>query len=60
MRFTASVAVVVWSDANTRWPVSAALIAAHTVSASRISPMRITSGSWRSTIFSAVRKLSVS
>ena len=36
------------SVANTRWPVSAAVSAVEIVSWSRISPRRITSGSWRS------------
>ena len=34
--------------AKTRWPVSAAVSAVEIVSRSRISPTRITSGSWRS------------
>ena len=38
----------VWSVEITRWPVSAAFIAVSIVSASRISPTRITSGSCRS------------
>ena len=38
----------VWSVAKTRWPVSAAVSAVPIVSMSRISPTRITSGSWRS------------
>ena len=42
--------------ANTRWPVSAAVIAVEIVSRSRISPTRITSGSWRSTCFRALRE----
>ena len=33
--------------AKTRWPVSAAVSAVAIVSVSRISPTRITSGSWR-------------
>ena len=41
-------------------PVSAAWSAAVTVSTSRISPMKITSGSWRATERSAVTKLAVS
>jgi len=40
--------------------LTAAESAAHTVSGSRISPMRITSGSWRSARFSAPRKSVVS
>jgi hypothetical protein len=50
----------VCSVENSRWPVSAAFIAVSTVSASRSSPMRITSGSCRSAARSPVRKLSVS
>ena len=49
MRLTDSVASTVWTVESTRWPVSAAASAVRTVSSSRISPMRITSGSWRST-----------
>ena len=45
MRSTASAADMVWSVANTRWPVSAAVKAVWMVSWSRISPMRMTSGS---------------
>src|SRR6478672_10760223 len=47
MRSTVLGAVCVCSVANTRWPVSAAVIAVEIVSRSRISPRRITSGSWR-------------
>ena len=47
----------VCSVANTRWPVSAAVIAVPIVSMSRISPTRITSGSWRSAALSASAKL---
>ena len=43
-----------------RWPVSAKVIAASIVSVSRISPMRITSGAWRSVFFSAFWKVKVS
>ena len=46
--------------ANTRWPVSAAVMAVEMVSRSRISPTRITSGSCRSTCLSAWAKLWVS
>ena len=49
MRVIVSTAPIVCSVESTRCPVSAAESAAHTVSGSRISPMRITSGSWRST-----------
>ncbi len=45
---------------NTRCPVSAAASAACTVSMSRISPIRITSGSWRIAVRIAETKLSVS
>ena len=41
-------ALCVCSVAKTRWPVSAAVSAVEIVSRSRISPTRITSGSWRS------------
>ena len=44
----------------TKWPVSAAASAAFTVSWSRISPMRMTSGSWRMAARIAVTKSSVS
>ncbi len=40
-------ALCVWRVAKTRWPVSAAVSAVVIVSRSRISPRRITSGSWR-------------
>ena len=59
-RFTVSVASTVCSVDMTRWPVSAAWIAARTVSVSRISPIRITSGSCRSAARSALRKSWVS
>ena len=49
MRLTDSDASTVWMVESTRWPVSAAERAVRTVSSSRISPMRITSGSCRST-----------
>jgi len=51
---------VVCKVASTKWPVSAAVIAAEIVSRSRISPTRMTSGSWRSTRLSAAAKLWVS
>ena len=41
-------ALCVCSVPKTRWPVSAAVSAVEIVSRSRISPRRITSGSWRS------------
>ena len=43
-----------------RWPVSANAMAYSIVSRSRISPMRITSGAWRSVFFRAANQLSVS
>ena len=42
--------------AKTRWPVSAAVSAMWIVSRSRISPTRITSGSWRRTRFERRRR----
>ena len=54
MRSTVCGASCVWSVAKTRWPVSAAVSAVPIVSMSRISPTRITSGSWRSAAFSAI------
>ena len=45
MRSSAVEVSLVWSVAKTRWPVSAARMAASMVSRSRISPTRITSGS---------------
>ena len=42
----------------TRWPVSAARIAVSIVSMSRISPTRMTSGSWRSAPLQAGREAS--
>jgi hypothetical protein len=50
----------VCSVAKTRWPVSAAVRAVEIVSRSRSSPMRMTSGSWRRTCFSASPKPLVS
>ena len=49
MRLIVSVASIVCSVESTRLPISAAVSAACTVSWSRISPMRMTSGSWRTT-----------
>ena len=46
-------ALLACSVARHRWPVSAKAIACSIVSASRISPTRITSGAWRSVFFSA-------
>ena len=57
-----TVCAVDWvcSVAKTRWPVSAAVSAVEIVSRSRISPTRITSGSWRSAARSASAKSSAS
>ena len=44
----------------TRWPVSAKAIACSIVSRSRTSPIRITSGAWRSVFFSATCQVSQS
>ena len=60
MRSTVLAAPVVWRVAKTRCPVSAAVIAACIVSRSRISPTRITSGSWRSARRSASLKVGTS
>ena len=59
-RLIDSVASTVWIVESTRWPVSAADRAVWTVSSSRISPTRITSGSWRSTLRRARLKEAVS
>ena len=56
-RSTVEGASCVWSVAKTRWPVSAAVSAVEIVSRSRISPRRITSGSWRSAPRRASAKL---
>ena len=56
-RSTVEGASCVCSVAKTRWPVSAAVSAVPIVSRSRISPRRITSGSWRSAPRSASAKL---
>ena len=47
MRLTAPSASLVCRVLSTRWPVSAAWMAFSAVSASRISPTMMTSGSWR-------------
>ena len=60
MRSTVRDAPVVCRVENTKWPVSAAVMAASIVSRSRISPTRITSGSWRSTRLSASPKVGTS
>ena len=49
-------ALCVCRVAKTRWPVSAAVRAVEIVSRSRISPTRITSGSWRRAAFRARAK----
>src|SRR5437667_532618 len=59
-RLIVCVQSVVWSVENTRCPVSAALRAVSSVSMSRISPMRMTSGACRSTWRSAALNDSVS
>ena len=51
-RCSAAVASVACNDDNTRWPVSADCTAIRAVSTSRISPTRMTSGSWRRIAFS--------
>src|SRR2546429_75634 len=60
MRLMLSIAELVCSVANARWPVSAIVNAAPIVSKSRISPISTTSGSWRSAYLSAAWKLLVS
>ena len=57
-RTTEPAALLVWSVLSTRWPVSADLIAMSAVSASRISPTMITSGSWRRIDRSALANVS--
>src|SRR5206468_680750 len=46
-RVMAPTASLVWSVANTRWPVSDACMAMRAVSRSRTSPTRMMSGAWR-------------
>ena len=53
-------ALWVCSVAKTRWPVSAAVSAVAIVSRSRISPTRMTSGSWRSAARSASANVTAS
>ena len=60
MRSIVCAASCVCRVANTRWPVSAAVRAVEIVSRSRISPTRITSGSWRRAAFRASPKLCAS
>ena len=57
MRSIVDGALCVCSVPKTRWPVSAAVSAVEIVSRSRISPTRITSGSWRNAARSASAKL---
>ena len=57
-RFTALAASLVCSVASTRWPVSEAWMAICAVSKSRISPIMITSGSWRKIARRALAKVS--
>ncbi len=59
MRSIVLAALVVCRVPNTRWPVSAAVMARRMVSRSRISPTRMTSGSSRRAERSALEKLSV-
>src|SRR3989442_482687 len=60
MRLMLSIAELVCSVANARWPVSAIVSAAPIVSRSRISPTSTTSGSCRNAYFRAAAKLLVS
>src|SRR5688572_5292028 len=59
MRSMVFAAELVCNVPNTRWPVSAAVIARRMVSRSRISPTRMTSGSSRSALRSALLNDSV-
>ena len=54
MRLIVDGALEAWIVPKTRWPVSAACMAALKVSRSRISPTRMMSGSCRTACFSAV------
>ena len=56
MRLIVDGALEAWIVPNTRWPVSAACMAALKVSWSRISPTRMMSGSWRTASFRALWK----
>ena len=60
MRSTVFAASIVCSVESTRWPVSAASIAISIVSTSRISPIRMTLGAWRSAARSASENVFVS
>ena len=57
-RLTALGASLVCRVDSTRWPVSAALTAISAVSTSRISPTKMTFGSWRRNARSTVAKFS--
>ena len=59
IRFSVTVAEFACSVDRTMCPVSAACVASPAVSASRISPTRITSGSWRSIARRALAKVSL-
>ena len=48
-RKMAAMVSLLWTVEKTRWPVMAACMACRAVSSSRISPSRMTSGSWRRT-----------
>ena len=56
-RCSADTASVACSDESTKWPVSADCTAIRAVSTSRISPTRMTSGSWRRIDFSPPAKV---
>ena len=60
IRLMVSIASTVCRVENTRWPVSAASMTVLIVTWSRISPTRMTSGSWRSAERSAPSKPMVS
>ena len=60
MRSIAWLALLACKVAKHKWPVSANAIACSMVSASRISPIKITSGAWRKVFFKAISQLSVS
>ena len=56
-RYNADVASVAWIDDITTCPVNADCTAMRAVSSSRISPTRITSGSWRRIDLSPLAKV---
>ena len=60
MRSIAWLALLACKVAKHKWPVSANAMACSMVSASRISPISITSGAWRKVFFKATSQLSVS